>query len=96
MTSDLAKDQKRLEDSPRLVSARMRGYTGTDLVCLDACPHTPATYHLLSACRLKLLQPTAVVVNTARGLTRPPFPVRGCEDPRPTADGPRPKADDGP
>ena len=31
------------------------------------CPHTPATYHLLSARRLKLLQPTAVVVNTARG-----------------------------
>jgi glyoxylate reductase len=31
------------------------------------CPHTPATYHLLSARRLKLLQPHAVVVNTARG-----------------------------
>jgi glyoxylate reductase len=31
------------------------------------CPHTPATYHLLSARRLKLLKPTAYVVNTARG-----------------------------
>ncbi len=31
------------------------------------CPHTPATYHLLSARRLALLQPHAVVVNTARG-----------------------------
>ena len=31
------------------------------------CPHTPATYHLLSARRLKLLQPHAIVVNTARG-----------------------------
>ncbi len=31
------------------------------------CPHTPATYHLLSARRLKLLQPHAVLVNTARG-----------------------------
>ena len=31
------------------------------------CPHTPATYHLLSARRLKLLQTHAVIVNTARG-----------------------------
>ena len=31
------------------------------------CPHTPATYHLLSARRLKLLQPHAYVVNTSRG-----------------------------
>jgi glyoxylate reductase len=31
------------------------------------CPHTPATYHLLSARRLALLQPHAVVVNTSRG-----------------------------
>jgi glyoxylate reductase len=31
------------------------------------CPHTPATFHLLSARRLKLLKPTAIVVNTARG-----------------------------
>ena len=31
------------------------------------CPHTPATFHLLSARRLKLLRPHAVIVNTARG-----------------------------
>jgi glyoxylate reductase len=31
------------------------------------CPHTPSTYHLLSARRLALLQPHAVLVNTARG-----------------------------
>ncbi len=31
------------------------------------CPHTPATYHLLSARRLKLIQRHAVIVNTARG-----------------------------
>ncbi len=31
------------------------------------CPHTPATYHLLSARRLKLIQPHAIIVNTARG-----------------------------
>jgi len=37
-----------------------------DLVSVN-CPHTPATYHLLSARRLKLLQPHAIIVNTARG-----------------------------
>jgi glyoxylate reductase len=37
-----------------------------DVVSVN-CPHTPATYHLLSARRLKLLQPHAFVVNTARG-----------------------------
>lgn len=31
------------------------------------CPHTPATYHLLSARRLKLIPPHAYLVNTARG-----------------------------
>jgi len=31
------------------------------------CPHTPATYHLLSARRLKLIQSHAYIVNTARG-----------------------------
>ncbi len=30
-------------------------------------PHTPATYHLLSARRLKLLQPHAYVINASRG-----------------------------
>jgi glyoxylate reductase len=37
-----------------------------DIVSVN-CPHTPATYHLLSARRLKLLQPHAIIVNTARG-----------------------------
>src|SRR5579872_666384 len=31
------------------------------------CPHTPATFHLLSARRLKLLRKHCVIVNTARG-----------------------------
>lgn len=38
----------------------------TDVVTVH-CPHTPATFHLLSARRLKLLQPHAYIVNTARG-----------------------------
>ena len=37
-----------------------------DIVSIN-CPHTPATFHLLSARRLKLLKPTAYLVNTARG-----------------------------
>jgi glyoxylate reductase len=37
-----------------------------DIVSIN-CPHTPATYHLLSARRLKLLKPSAYIVNTARG-----------------------------
>ncbi len=37
-----------------------------DIVSIN-CPHTPATYHLLSARRLKLLKRHAIVVNTARG-----------------------------
>jgi glyoxylate reductase len=37
-----------------------------DIISIN-CPHTPATFHLLSARRLKLLRPTAVLVNTARG-----------------------------
>lgn len=31
------------------------------------CPHTPATYHLLSSRRLELMQPHAFIVNTSRG-----------------------------
>ena len=31
------------------------------------CPHTPATYHLLSARRLALMRRDAVLINTARG-----------------------------
>ncbi|HWC93013.1 MAG TPA: D-glycerate dehydrogenase [Pseudolabrys sp.] len=37
-----------------------------DIVSIN-CPHTPATYHLLSARRLKLLRRESYVVNTARG-----------------------------
>ena len=31
------------------------------------CPYTPATYHMLSAERLALMQPGAIIINTARG-----------------------------
>ena len=37
-----------------------------DFVSIN-CPHTPATYHLLSARRLKHLRPEAILINTARG-----------------------------
>ncbi|HMR29644.1 MAG TPA: D-glycerate dehydrogenase [Geminicoccaceae bacterium] len=37
-----------------------------DIVSIN-CPHTPATYHLLSARRLKLLRESAIIVNTSRG-----------------------------
>ena len=37
-----------------------------DIVSVN-CPHTPATYHLLSQRRLKYLRPEAFLINTARG-----------------------------
>jgi len=37
-----------------------------DIISVN-CPHTPGTYHLLSARRMRLLKPTAIIVNTARG-----------------------------
>src|SRR5262252_424188 len=37
-----------------------------DIISVN-CPHTPATYHLLSARRLKVMRPEAYIVNTARG-----------------------------
>jgi glyoxylate reductase len=37
-----------------------------DIISVN-CPHTPATFHLLAARRLRLLQPHAILVNTARG-----------------------------
>jgi glyoxylate reductase len=37
-----------------------------DIISIN-CPHTPATYHLLSARRLKLMRRDSYVVNTARG-----------------------------
>ncbi|MBX3551955.1 MAG: D-glycerate dehydrogenase [Pseudolabrys sp.] len=40
--------------------------TRMDIISVN-CPHTPATYHLLSARRLKLIRPDAYIVNTARG-----------------------------
>jgi glyoxylate reductase len=38
----------------------------TDIISVN-CPHTPATFHLLSARRLKLVRSDAYIVNTARG-----------------------------
>ena len=37
-----------------------------DIISVN-CPHTPATFHLLSARRLKLMQPHSYIVNTSRG-----------------------------
>ncbi|MBC2884066.1 D-glycerate dehydrogenase [Ochrobactrum sp. CM-21-5] len=37
-----------------------------DIISVN-CPSTPATFHLLSARRIALMQPTAYLVNTARG-----------------------------
>ena len=37
-----------------------------DIVSVN-CPHTPATFHLLSARRLKMMKPNAIIVNIARG-----------------------------
>jgi len=31
------------------------------------CPHTPSTFHLMNARRLKLMKPDSVIVNTSRG-----------------------------
>lgn len=37
-----------------------------DFVAIS-CPHTPSTFHLMNARRLKLLKPEAVLVNVSRG-----------------------------
>src|ERR1700728_2465386 len=37
-----------------------------DIISIN-CPHTPATFHLLSARRLKLVRSDAYIVNTSRG-----------------------------
>ncbi|MCC5983815.1 MAG: D-glycerate dehydrogenase [Rhodobacteraceae bacterium] len=37
-----------------------------DVISIN-CPHTPSTFHLMNARRLKLMKPTAVIVNTSRG-----------------------------
>lgn len=37
-----------------------------DIISVN-CPHTPATYHLISARRMKLMQRHAFIINTSRG-----------------------------
>lgn len=37
-----------------------------DVISLH-CPHTPSTFHLMNARRLKLMRPEAILVNTSRG-----------------------------
>ncbi len=37
-----------------------------DVISIN-CPHTPSTFHLMNARRIKLMKPTAVIVNTSRG-----------------------------
>ncbi|TVS03887.1 MAG: D-glycerate dehydrogenase [Rhodobacteraceae bacterium] len=37
-----------------------------DVISIN-CPHTPSTFHLMNARRLKLMKPTAVIINTSRG-----------------------------
>ncbi|MDR6263753.1 MULTISPECIES: D-glycerate dehydrogenase [Rhodobacterales] len=37
-----------------------------DVISIN-CPHTPSTFHLLNARRLKLMKPSAFVINTSRG-----------------------------
>ena len=37
-----------------------------DVISIN-CPHTPSTFHLMNARRLKLIKPDAVIVNTSRG-----------------------------
>src|SRR3984957_6676094 len=60
--------------SPRIAAEREATYWESldqmlarmDFISVN-CPHTPGTYHLLSARRLKLIRPHAILVNTARG-----------------------------
>jgi len=40
--------------------------TRMDFISIN-CPHTPATFHLLSARRIALMKPDTIVINTARG-----------------------------
>jgi len=37
-----------------------------DVISIN-CPHTPSTFHLMNARRLKLMKPGAVLINTSRG-----------------------------
>ncbi|MBM3517613.1 MAG: dehydrogenase [Alphaproteobacteria bacterium] len=43
-----------------------RVFSESDIVCVN-CPLSPATHHLVNAERLKLMKPTAFLINTARG-----------------------------
>ena len=60
--------------SPRIAEALEATYWDSldqmlarmDLISIN-CPHTPATFHLISARRIDLMKPTAVIVNTSRG-----------------------------
>jgi glyoxylate reductase len=40
--------------------------TRVDILSINV-PHTPSTFHLMNARRLKLMKPSAYIVNTARG-----------------------------
>ena len=51
---------------PDMSPRSTRCCAGIDIVSVN-CPHTPATYHLLSRRRLAHLPPGALVVNTSRG-----------------------------
>jgi glyoxylate reductase len=37
-----------------------------DIISVN-CPHTPSTFHLMNARRLKMMKPEAIIVNTSRG-----------------------------
>ena len=59
-------------ESRRRAGSHLLGQSGSDggrapdAISIN-CPHTPSTFHLMNARRLKLLKPSAVIVNTSRG-----------------------------
>src|SRR3954462_3118621 len=68
--------------APRIAEGLGATYLGSldqmlarmDIISVN-CPHTPATFHLLSARRLKLIRKDAYIVNTARGRVADADPV---------------------
>jgi len=50
----------------RIGQAVARRARRMDILSIN-CPHTPSTFHLMNARRLRLLKPSAVIVNTSRG-----------------------------
>src|SRR5258707_1326340 len=70
ITEELLKDP---ECKVKLIANFGNGVDNIDVVAAHArgitvnCPPTPATFHLLSARRLKLIRKEAYIVNTARG-----------------------------